>query len=66
MTGHAPEPTLKAVTDQSAEGMTLMLPSEDALWVAEELTRRFGVLLLAVRAHRHGREPLRDPRSPAI
>ena len=43
MTGHAPEPTLEAVTDQSTKGLTLMLPSEDALWVAEELTRRFRV-----------------------
>jgi glutamate-1-semialdehyde 2,1-aminomutase len=43
MTGHAPEATLRAVTDQSAKGVTLMLPSEDALWVAEELTRRFRV-----------------------
>ena len=38
-----------------------MLPSEDALWVGEELTRRFGVAVLAVRAHRDRREPLRDP-----
>jgi glutamate-1-semialdehyde 2,1-aminomutase len=43
MTGHAPAPTLRAVTDQSARGLTLMLPTEDALWVAEELTRRFRV-----------------------
>ena len=43
MTGHAPAPTLRAVTDQSAKGITLMLPSEDALWVSAELTRRFGV-----------------------
>lgn len=43
MTGHAPVPTLKALTEQSAKGITLMLPSEDALWVADELTRRFGV-----------------------
>ena len=43
MTGHAPEPTLEAVTEQSAKGITLMLPSEDVLWVADELTRRFGV-----------------------
>jgi glutamate-1-semialdehyde 2,1-aminomutase len=43
MTGHGPEPTLEAVTDQSAKGITLMLPSEDALWVSAELTRRFGV-----------------------
>jgi glutamate-1-semialdehyde 2,1-aminomutase len=43
MTGHAPAATLKAVTDQSAKGITLMLPSEDALWVSAELTHRFGV-----------------------
>jgi glutamate-1-semialdehyde 2,1-aminomutase len=43
MTGHAPEPTLKALTDQSAKGITLMLPSEDSLWVSAELARRFGV-----------------------
>jgi glutamate-1-semialdehyde 2,1-aminomutase len=43
MTGHAPEPTLRAVREQAARGITLMLPSEDALRVAEELTRRFGV-----------------------
>ncbi len=44
MTGHAPEPTLKALIEQSAKGITLMLPSEDALWVSTELTRRFGVV----------------------
>ncbi len=43
MTGHAPEATLDALTEQSAKGITLMLPSEDALWVSAELTRRFGV-----------------------
>jgi len=43
MTGHAPEPTRRALIDQSAKGITLMLPSEDALWVSQELTRRFGV-----------------------
>ena len=43
MTGHAPEPTLRAVTEQSVKGITLMLPTEDALWVSEELTSRFGV-----------------------
>jgi glutamate-1-semialdehyde 2,1-aminomutase len=43
MTGHAPEPTLRAVAEQAAKGITLMLPSEDALAVSEELTRRFGV-----------------------
>ena len=43
MTGHSPEPTVRAVRDQVARGITLMLPSEDALWVGEELTRRFGL-----------------------
>ena len=43
MTGHAPDPTLRAITEQAAKGITLMLPSEDALWVSQELSRRFGV-----------------------
>jgi glutamate-1-semialdehyde 2,1-aminomutase len=43
MTGHAPEPTLRAVSEQAAKGITLMLPSEDALEVSAELTHRFGV-----------------------
>src|SRR5829696_2847676 len=42
MTGHSPEPGGRALADQAARGITLMLPSEDALWVGEELTRRFG------------------------
>ena len=43
MTGHAPESTLRAIREQAAKGITLMLPSEDALWVSEELGRRFGL-----------------------
>ncbi len=43
MTGHSPAPTVRAVAEQAARGITLMLPSEDALWVGEELTRRFGL-----------------------
>jgi len=43
MTGHAPEPTLRAIAEQAARGITSMLPSEDALWVSGELERRFGV-----------------------
>src|SRR5262245_5862327 len=43
MTGHAPEPTLRAIAEQAARGITSMLPSEDALWVSRELERRFGV-----------------------
>ena len=43
MTGHAPEPTVRAIAEQAARGITSMLPSEDALWVSAELERRFGV-----------------------
>jgi glutamate-1-semialdehyde 2,1-aminomutase len=43
MTGHSPAPTVRAVAEQAARGITLMLPSEDSLWVGEELARRFGL-----------------------
>jgi len=43
MTGHSPEPTVRAVTEQVRRGITLMLPSEDSLWVGRELGRRFGL-----------------------
>jgi glutamate-1-semialdehyde 2,1-aminomutase len=43
MAGHSPSPTVRAVADQAARGITLMLPSEDALVVAAELARRFGL-----------------------
>ena len=43
MTGHSPEPTVRAVVEQAGRGITLMLPSEDALWVGSELARRFGL-----------------------
>jgi len=43
MTGHSPEATVRAVSEQAGRGITLMLPSEDALWVGQELTRRFGL-----------------------
>src|SRR2546429_2834147 len=41
MTGHSPPATVSAVQEQVARGITLMLPSEDAVWVGEELRRRF-------------------------
>ena len=41
MTGHSPPATVSAVQEQFARGITLMLPSEDAVWVGEELRRRF-------------------------
>jgi glutamate-1-semialdehyde 2,1-aminomutase len=43
MTSHSPEPTVRAVAEQARRGITLMLPSEDAIWVGRELARRFGV-----------------------
>jgi len=45
MAGHSPEPTIRAVTNRMATrgGITTMLPTEDAEWVAEELARRFGL-----------------------
>ena len=43
MTGHAPEATVAAITEQIQKGITLMLPYEDVIWVGEELQRRFGL-----------------------
>jgi glutamate-1-semialdehyde 2,1-aminomutase len=43
MTGHGPPVVLAAVREQAERGMTTMLPTEDSVVVAEELTRRFGV-----------------------
>jgi glutamate-1-semialdehyde 2,1-aminomutase len=43
MTGHGPTPTLRAIAAQAAKGITHMLPTEDAHWVAAELARRFGL-----------------------
>lgn len=41
--GHAPEPTTRAVAERLAVGGQFLLPTEDALWVATELGRRFGL-----------------------
>jgi glutamate-1-semialdehyde 2,1-aminomutase len=43
MTGHSPYATAKAVEEQSRRGITLMLPGEDSIFVAEELQKRFGL-----------------------
>jgi len=43
MAGHSPFATVQAVREQSQRGITLMLPSEDSVWVGEELQRRFGL-----------------------
>jgi glutamate-1-semialdehyde aminotransferase len=43
MAGHGPAPTIAAVEAQLRRGITHMLPTDDAAWVGEELTRRFRV-----------------------
>lgn len=43
MAGHSPQATADALARQGAHGITTMLPTEDALWVGNELTRRFGL-----------------------
>jgi glutamate-1-semialdehyde 2,1-aminomutase len=43
MTGHALPEVAAAVSERAARGITTMLPSEDAIWVAGELGRRFGL-----------------------
>ncbi len=43
MTGHAPPAAVAAIAEQAQRGITFMLPDEDAIWVAEELARRFGL-----------------------
>ena len=45
MTGHSPEPTIAAIHKQIDKGITMMLPSEDAIVVSAELARRFGLPL---------------------
>jgi glutamate-1-semialdehyde aminotransferase len=58
MTGHSPAATVAAVREQLGRGITVMLPTEDAALVGEELTRRFGLpqwqfTLSATDANRH-------------
>ena len=43
MTGHSPEIVADVVARRAKEGITLMLPTEDSLWVGEDLKRRFGL-----------------------
>lgn len=43
MTGHALPQVAEALHDRALRGITTMLPNDDAIWVAEELTRRFGL-----------------------
>lgn len=43
MTGHSPDVVAGAIARRVRQGITFMLPTEDSLWVGEELKRRFGL-----------------------
>jgi len=43
MTGHSPPEVVRELQARLARGITTMLPSGDAPWVGEELSRRFGL-----------------------
>ncbi len=43
MFGHSPAPIAEAIREQAGRGLTTMLPGEDAVWVGNELARRFGL-----------------------
>lgn len=43
MTGHAPAATVEALLAQYRHGASHMLPTEDAIWVSEDLSRRFSL-----------------------
>src|ERR1043166_8422776 len=43
MTGHSPDVVVDGLAKRVREGITLMLPTEDSIWVAGELRRRFAL-----------------------
>jgi glutamate-1-semialdehyde 2,1-aminomutase len=43
MSGHALPAVAEAVARRAQQGITTMLPSDDAIWVSQELARRFGL-----------------------
>lgn len=43
MLGHAMDPVIESVSKAIAKGTTLMLPTEDAIFNGQELTKRFGM-----------------------
>jgi glutamate-1-semialdehyde 2,1-aminomutase len=45
MTGHSPDATVAAIKAQIDRGITMMLPTSDAVIVSRELSRRFGLPL---------------------
>jgi glutamate-1-semialdehyde 2,1-aminomutase len=44
MTGHSPDVVAEAVAKRVKEGITLMLPTEEGIFVGEDLKKRFGLL----------------------
>ena len=67
MAGHSPAAVRAAVARRYAElgGATTMLPTEDAAWVAGELSRRFGAGAVELHADRHRRQPVGHPAGQA-
>jgi glutamate-1-semialdehyde 2,1-aminomutase len=43
MTGHSPRESAETIVKQAQRGITFMLPTEDSVWLGEELKRRFGL-----------------------
>jgi glutamate-1-semialdehyde 2,1-aminomutase len=43
MTGHGLPAVAAAISERASSGITTMLPSDDAIWVSQELARRFGL-----------------------
>ncbi len=43
MAGHSPKVAVDAIAEQSGRGITTMLPTQDAIWVGDEMRRRFGL-----------------------
>lgn len=43
MTGHSPPAVAEALARQAGQGFSHLFPTEDALWVAQDLTERFGL-----------------------
>ena len=59
MAGHAPAPTVRAIAEQAARGITTMMPTEDSLWVGGGAGATFRPAVLAGRAHGDRRQPQR-------
>jgi glutamate-1-semialdehyde 2,1-aminomutase len=43
MAGHSAPAAVSAIVERARQGMTLMLPTEDSIYVGEEMARRFGL-----------------------